>query len=126
MVVALKRIKQTLVLTGLLAAISCSSTPVMESAPQTPDHNAVQIISHVKAEPSSITGGGMVYELFVGGHFNAEFNDRLGVLKLTDLENETTCTFDASGMLTVPESARQGYTTYCLHLSNNTAQYIAD
>lgn len=126
MVVATKRIKLTLALTGLLAAIGCSSTPVMESAPITPDHNAVRIISHVKAEPSSITGGGMIYELFVGGHFNAEFNDSLGVLKLTDLENETTCTYDTSGMLTVPESARQGYAKYCLHLSNNTAQYFSE
>lgn len=40
------------------------------------DENAVQIINQVKIQLSMILGGGMVYDLFVGGYFNARYNDK--------------------------------------------------
>lgn len=114
------------VIMGLALAGCGTGGPVQEAAPTTPDANAVKIIDHVKVEPSSITGGGMVYKLFVGERFDAEFNDKAGVLTLTDLENETTCSYDANGMLTVPEGAIKGYADYCANLSTNTAEFIGE
>lgn len=114
------------IIAGLILAGCGTSGPIPEVAPAAPDANAVKIINRVKVEPTLITGGGMVYKLFVGERFDAEYNDKIGVLKLTDLENETTCSYDASGMLTVPEGAIKGYAEYCSHLSTNTAQYIAE
>jgi hypothetical protein len=122
-----KKIRRFAIILVSAAVAGCgTSGPTQEAAPTSPDLNAVKIITHVKAEPSTITGGGMVYKLFVGGQFNAVYNDKARELKLTDLENKTTCSYDDKGMLTVPEDATKGYNAYCTNLATNTAQYLGD
>lgn len=93
-------------------------------APQ-PDSNAMNIISHVKDDPSMITGGGMIYELFVGQRFAARYNEQSKLLRLTDIENENACEFGTDGILKLPEDANEAYLEFCSHLSTNTIDYLS-
>ena len=88
------------------------------------DANAVEIISQVKKDPSIITGGGMIYELFVGDHFAARYNERSKILNLTDIENNNACEYTSEGALVLPEGAGDSYLKSCSHLSTNTIDFL--
>jgi len=105
---------------------ACATTAQQETAAPTRDEHAVKIIELVKEEPSTIHGGGMIYELFVGTRFNAKYNDLESKLTIIDLENESSCEFAADGMLMIPEDAIKGYAQYCNDLSANTFSFITE
>ena len=109
----------------ILVLSGCVTTQEKEVVltPQ-PDSNAIDIISHVKEDPSMITGGGMIYELFVGQRFAARYNEKAQLLRLTDMENENACEFGTDGILKLPEDANEAYLDYCSHLSTNTIDYL--
>lgn len=102
---------------------ACASAP-KEAPPPQPDANALRIMERVKAQPSAMFGGGMVYELFVGQQFNARFDQREGELTLTDLSNERACKYTKEGLLETPEGAEKGYGQYCSDLSVNAYEFL--
>ena len=118
--VCLSAIAATMFLSG---CVTMATQEKQVLAPE-PDANAVEIITHVKQNPSVITGGGMIYELFVGDRFAARYNEKSQVLKLTDFDNEGACEYDDNGNLAVPEDADESYLNYCSHLSTNTIDYL--
>jgi hypothetical protein len=108
----------------VILASGCATTRSQVVTNPQPDHHALQIMKLVKEEPSQIHGGGMIYELFVGGRFNARLNDHSGDLTITDLENDSDCTFHADGVLEADDPASPEYATYCAHLSTNTYELL--
>ena len=119
--VCLSAVAVTVFLSGCVTMGAKQEKQVLAPAP---DANVANIITHVKQDPSVITGGGMIYELFVGDRFAARYNEKSQVLKLTDFDNEGACEYDINGNLALPESADESYLNYCSHLSTNTIDYL--
>jgi hypothetical protein len=103
---------------------ACASAPSQEIAPTAPDANATSILERVKSEPSAISGGGMIYTLFVGQRFNARYDQKAGEFTLTDIPNDRACRYSSDGMLQLPENAEKGYAQYCSDLANNAQHYL--
>ena len=97
----------------------CATSGQPQTLTIEPDPNALAIIEQTKAEPSAIRGGGMIYELYVGSRYSAIFDEKEGVLHLTDLANNKTCDFAANGLLNVPEQNASAFYQYCRHLAKN-------
>lgn len=106
-------------------ASGCANTQNKQSA-ATPaaDANVPAIVKQVKQQPSTISGGGMIYELFVGNHFAARYNEKAKELKLTDFSGNGSCEFDETGVLKVPADAKSSYRDYCSQLSTNTMDFL--
>ena len=114
----------TLALAILLSGcVTTQQTKEVVLTPE-PDNNAIEIISHVKDDPSMITGGGMIYELFVGQRFAARYNEKSQLLRITDIESENACEFGNDGVLKLPENATEEYLNACSRLSTNTIDYL--
>ncbi len=111
---------------GIVILLSACALPKEKQTILTPamDKNAVQIINQVKTQPSMISGGGMVYDLFVGGYFNARYNDKTSILTLTDLENTNSCQYSEEGVLQINEGTIPAYIDSCDQLSSETVQTL--
>lgn len=106
------------------ALLGCATSAPPQAVAPTPDRHARQIVEQVKENPSSVSGGGMIYELFVGQRFSARYDERVKQLTLTDIENNRDCRYDAAGLLEVPENAEPGYSQYCSGLATNTDEFL--
>ena len=102
----------------------CANMQNKQAAAPAPDTNALAIVKQVKQQPSVISGGGMIYELFVGNRFTARYSEQSKELKLTDFTNSGSCEYDAAGMLKIPADAKADYPQYCSHLSNNAIDFL--
>lgn len=114
-----------LVMMAILAITGCANfSSDQDPLKPTIDPNAVALIERVKAEPSRVSGGGMIYELFVGGHFNAKLDQQEGTLTLADIETNTLCQYGTDGLLKQPPNISSGHTEFCTQLSANTAAML--
>ncbi len=110
---------------SIILLTGCVTTQEKQAlAPPPPDENAVEIINQVKEDPSIITGGGMIYELFVGERFAAQYNEKSQMLRLTDIENKNACEYTAAGTLKIPEDAESSYLEYCSRLSTSALDFL--
>lgn len=110
---------------ALLTISGCMNFSV-NSEPAKPivDRNAVTLIERIKAGPSRVSGGGMIYQLFVGGHFDAKLDQREGTLTLADIETNTQCQYDSAGLLMQPANVGNDHIGYCAELTANTVAML--
>ena len=103
----------------------CANLSSTSSVPEpTVDQNAIELIERIKNTPSRMSGGGMIYELFVGGHFNAKFDQREGELTLADIETDYACRYGADGLLRMPGEATNSHISFCTQLIANTTALL--
>lgn len=118
--------RMSMTLCVLISGIQGCAYMASESPLPSPtvDHNAIALIERIKSTPSRMSGGGMIYELFVGGHFNAKFDQREGELTLADIETEYACRYGADGLLKLPADAASSHISFCTQLIANTTAHL--
>lgn len=113
---------------GILALVTVTGCVnfSIDPAPASPtiDRNAVTLIERIKAEPSRVSGGGMIYELFLGGHFDAKLDQHEGTLTLADIETNTRCQFGTDGTLKRPPNVGNEHAGFCAELTAKTAAIL--
>lgn len=117
------KVLATLTLFNTAGCMNLSVNP--DPAKPVIDHHAVSLIERVKSDPTRVSGGGMIYQLFVGGHFDAKLDQREGTLTLADIETDTHCLYSLDGLLKLPAEIGSEHARYCAELSANTAAILS-